>query len=104
MRLFTLGDSLSQGFRSAAAARTDQCYSTLVAKVLGANPYEFPDWPHGGLPADLERLMRALQAKYGSNIGGFEWLSVVETVNAVLDDSEDYYERGGGSEDKPCGD
>ena len=31
MKLFTIGDSVSQGFMSLAAARTDLSYSTLLA-------------------------------------------------------------------------
>ncbi len=34
MKLFTIGDSISQGFMSAAAARTDQCYSTILANIF----------------------------------------------------------------------
>lgn len=35
MKLFTIGDSISQGFMSLAAARTDQSYSTLLPNILG---------------------------------------------------------------------
>ncbi len=34
MKLFTIGDSISQGVMSGAAARTDLAYSTLVAKKM----------------------------------------------------------------------
>jgi hypothetical protein len=101
MKLFTVGDSISQGFRSLAAARTDQCYSTLLAQALGASPYRYPSWPAGGLPADLERLWRALEARYGNNIRGLEWLTVLQTLNIPLDEAETYYERGGGRADVP---
>ncbi|WNG57558.1 hypothetical protein F0U59_24435 [Archangium gephyra] len=101
MKLFTMGDSLAQGFRSLSSARTDQCYSTLIAQVLQADPYRYPLWPHGGLPVDLERVMRRLEARYGSNIRSFEWLTVLQTVNDVLDESETFYERGEGSENTP---
>ncbi|MCY1081117.1 hypothetical protein [Archangium lansingense] len=101
MKLFTIGDSISQGFRSLAAARTDQSYSTLIARVLRADPYRYPSWPHGGLPVDLELLMRRLESRYGSDIGGFEWTTVLQTINGVLDEAEDYYERGEGNEHRP---
>ncbi|MEH2111365.1 MAG: hypothetical protein V7K39_02220 [Nostoc sp.] len=35
MKLFTIDDSISQGFTSLAAARTDLCFSTLIAKQVG---------------------------------------------------------------------
>jgi len=38
MKLFTIGDSISQGFMSMAAARTELSYSTLMARVLGLTP------------------------------------------------------------------
>ena len=53
MRLFTIGDSVSQGFMSAAAARTDLTYSTLVARAMGltrGHEYRYPEWALDGLP------------------------------------------------------
>ena len=38
MRLFTIGDSVSQGLMSGAAARTDLSYSTLIAETPGFLP------------------------------------------------------------------
>jgi len=32
--LFTIGGSVSQGFMGMAAARTDLCYSSLIARLL----------------------------------------------------------------------
>lgn len=44
MKLFTMGDSVSQGFMSLAAARTDLSFSTLIAgrMKLGAG-YRYPE-------------------------------------------------------------
>ena len=101
MRLFTIGDSLAQGFMSGAAARSDLCFSTHVAKQLGIPDYKYPHWPQGGLPINIENVLRRLNRVYGSDISGIEWLFVAGTVNAVVDRSEDYYERGDGSADTP---
>lgn len=105
MKLFTIGDSVSQGFMSLAAARTDCAYSTIIAQKLGlelktAN-YNYADWNIEGIPLNLEYIMRELQKKYGSNIGGFEWLTVLQTLNGIIDNAEDYYERGLGRADQP---
>jgi hypothetical protein len=104
MRLFTIGDSVSQGFMSAAAARTDLTYSTLIAHSMGLeleNEYRYPKWELDGLPLNLERAFRRLVERYGSNIRGLEWLTVLWTLNNVVDEVEDYYERGPGAADKP---
>lgn len=104
MKLFTIGDSVSQGFMSAAAARTDLCYSTLIAKAMGllaGENYHFPYWPKGGLPCNLEELMRALSSRYGSDINCIEMLSVLSEINKYIDKVEDYYERGDGDEETP---
>jgi hypothetical protein len=104
MRLFTIGDSVSQGFMSAAAARTDLTYSTLIARAMGLTPgqeYRYPEWALDGLPLNLERAFRRLEARYESNIRGLEWLTVLQTLNNVVDEVEDYYERGAGAADQP---
>src|SRR5918998_1794371 len=104
MRLFTIGDSVSQGFMSAAAARTDLTYSTLIARSMDLKlneEYRYPNWEFEGLPLNLERAFRHLVERYGSNIRGPEWLTVLQTLNNVLDEVEDYYERGLGAADKP---
>ena len=103
MRLFSIGDSITQGFMSFAAARTDASYSTLIANQLGADPYQIPaDWRHGGLPLDLEIIMRRLEKKFGSDIfGPVEWLRAVNTIRKYMDTVEGYYERGKGKAGAP---
>ena len=102
MKLFTIGDSISQGFMSMAAARTELSYSTLLARCLGLVPgtdeYPIPLWGAGGLPFNIENLLRSLQRQYGSDIRGpIEWPLAVASVNRFLDDIEDHYERGQGN-------
>lgn len=101
MKLFTIGDSVSQGFMSGAAAKTNLAYSTLIAKAMGIAGYSIPEWPANGLPADIEAILRRLNRRYGTDIKGIEWLTIFQTLNDVLDQSEDYYEREAGSEEKP---
>lgn len=102
MKLFTIGDSISQGFMSAAAARTEFAYSTLIASQLGLglnvkDGYSFPTWEAGGLPLNLELIMRALARRYGRDINAIEWLTVLQTINDVVNTSEEFYERGPGA-------
>jgi len=101
MKLFTIGDSISQGFMSGAAARTDLSYSTLLAELMGIQDYRYPEWPAYGLPANLEEIMRILNRRHGTNILGVEWATVLLNINKILDKSEHYYEREDGSFNKP---
>ncbi|KPJ79102.1 MAG: hypothetical protein AMJ54_00075 [Deltaproteobacteria bacterium SG8_13] len=103
MKLFSIGDSITQGFMSFAAARTDACYSTLIANMLGADPYRIPaEWPHGGFPLNLETILRSLENKFGSDIfGPIEWLQAVNTIRKAMDRVERYYERGKGKVGAP---
>jgi len=98
VKLFTIGDSISQGFMSGAAAKTDQCYSTLLSAILNAQDYSFPKWEKGGHPLDIETVFRKLERRLDTDISGpFEWTRAVLLINQYLDDVEDYYERGEGS-------
>lgn len=105
MKLFTIGDSISQGFMSLAAARTDLSYSSLIASKLGLQPqgndYRYPNWEAGGIPLNIENILRTLNKRYGSNIRGLEWVTVLQTINEVVNEAEEYYERGLGSLNQP---
>ncbi|MBZ4037455.1 hypothetical protein K6T82_22025 [Flavobacterium sp. 17A] len=104
VKLFTIGDSISQGFMSGAAAKTDQCYSTLLAEILGAKNYCYPEWSKGGLPLDLETVFRRLERRLDTNISGpFEWIKALSIINTYIDEVEDYYERGDGCLSKSLG-
>jgi hypothetical protein len=107
MKLFTIGDSVSQGFMSGAAARTDLCYSTIIANVLGEKKYNYPVWKKGGLPLNIEEIFRRLEKRLGTDISGIiEWPIAFDLINKYLDEVEDFYEKGSGNletsiEEKP---
>jgi hypothetical protein len=101
MKLFTIGDSVSQGFMSGAAARSDQAYSTLIARKLGLSDYRLPIWKKG-IPLDLESIVRILSAEQPDNdVRFFEWPGVISRINELIDQVEDFYERGEGRSDLP---
>jgi hypothetical protein len=86
MKLFTIGDSVSQGFMSLAAARTDLSYSTLLASKLELelqSDYRFADWEMGGIPLNVENIMRRLNRRYGSNIQLRSWDAVTTETHLV---------------------
>lgn len=98
MKLFTIGDSISQGFMSGAGARTDLSFSTLIAEQLKAKNYQFPIWEKGGQPLNIEYLLRKLEKRLGSNIKGpIEWPIALSIINNYFDEVEDYYEREEGN-------
>jgi hypothetical protein len=102
MKLFTIGDSISQGFMSGAAARTDLAYSTLIAGCMGIeNDYDYPRWAEGGLPLNMELILRRLEERHGDNVNPVEWALTLRTVGRIIETAEDYYERGAGRADAP---
>lgn len=106
MKLFTIGDSVSQGFMSGAAARTDLCYSILIARSMhltGTDYVHSPHWGADGLPLNLEELLRSLAEKYDSDLAGLDWITVFPHIGRLIDQVEDYYERGDGAVDRPFG-
>lgn len=100
LKLFTIGDSISQGFMSLAAARTDLSYSSIVAQEMGwIKDYQFPRWDKGGHPLNLETLFRKLMSRIGNKWEGWnpiEGLKILDTVQDILNEVETYYERGEG--------
>ena len=98
-KLFTIGDSISQGFRSGCTAYTENCYSTYLARALKVSEknYRFLRWPEEKLKFDLERIFRLIQTRYGTDINGLEWVRIFFDISAFLDKAEDFYERGGGA-------
>lgn len=105
MKLFTIGDSVSQGFMSAAAAKPQLSYAALLASVLGADPFAYLPWREEyHLKVDLELILRTLERRFGSDIRGLEWPFALHAINGVLDVAEEYYERGEGKLGNPVGD
>ena len=98
MKLFTIGDSISQGFMSGAAARTDLCYSTLISKALGSKDYNYPKWDAGGLPVNIENIFRKLNDEFGHTLNTIEWVVAFNSIAKLLNECEDYYEKGIGGE------
>ncbi|SBO43247.1 hypothetical protein [Cyanobium sp. NIES-981] len=102
-RLFTIGDSISQGFRSGCTAFTEHAYSTYLATALGlgGKDYRYLRWPAEKLKCDLEAIFRLIQSRHGTTIDGVEWIKIFFDVSRFLDKAEDYYERGDGALGQP---
>jgi hypothetical protein len=96
-RLVTLGDSLSHGFQSGAIFNTDLSYPAIIAWELGWDGFRFPRYPgYGGLPLNLEYLLRELETVVGDKLSWWESGAALFKLRNVMDEIEDYYERGAG--------
>jgi len=99
-RLVTIGDSLTHGFQSGAIYNTDLSYPAIIAWELGW--YDQFRRPHyegfGGLPLNLEYLIRLLEAEFGESIDPLEAPLAALRVRRLMDEVEDWWERRGGAE------
>ncbi len=99
-RLVVIGDSLSQGFQSGAIFNTDLSYPAIIAHQLGRlDQFRFPRYGGpGGLPLNIELLLRTLEERFGPRLDLWEVPLALFAARAFMDQVEDYWERGPGSE------
>lgn len=98
-RLVTIGDSLTHGFQSGAIYNTDISWPMIVARELGWQRYfRYPNYfGHGGLPLNVEFLIRGLEERLGDKTSWWESPLALFRARQFMDDVEDYWERGAGS-------
>jgi hypothetical protein len=98
-RLVTIGDSLTHGFQSLAIYNTDISYPALIAYELGwLREFRRPHyWGYGGLPINLEFLIRDLEARYGHEINWYEAPLALFHARHWMAEAERYWEEGPGS-------
>jgi hypothetical protein len=101
--LVTIGDSITQGYMSAAIFRTDLSWPAVVAFELGLGlgvgfryPIYEPSGGPGGLPFDLERAVRGLEGKVGDRLDWHETIRALRWARSYMAAIEDYWERGPG--------
>jgi len=95
-RLVAIGDSLTQGFKNFAIRDARLSYPALIARELGwEREFRVPlyDAP-GGLPLDLEWLLRELEGEFGSELERGEAVDTVLAARRLLEAHEDFWERG----------
>ncbi len=98
-RLVALGDSLTHGFQSGAVFATDLSWPAVVAHELGwRDGYRYPRYPgFGGLPFNLELLLRELEERYGAELSVWEMPGALFRARQWADRLEDHWERGAGA-------
>jgi hypothetical protein len=106
-RLVTIGDSITQGFMSAAVHQTDRSWPAIVAHELALvgdqfryPVYEPPSGP-GGLPFDLERALRNLGQVVGDELSWRELIKAGLWLRGYMDRIEDYWEGRGADRFQP---
>jgi hypothetical protein len=98
-RLVTIGDSLTHGFQSGAIYNTQISWPRIVAWELGWDEFfRFPRYGGpGGLPINLEYMIRQLERRFGEEISWWELPLALFDGRELMDGIEDYWERGPGS-------
>ncbi|MGC5567193.1 hypothetical protein ACPYPG_30715 [Streptomyces sp. FR-108] len=97
-RLVAIGDSLAQGFQSLAIFNTGLSFPAIVAYELGCvEQFRYPRYEGvGGLPFNIELLLRDLEAHYGQTVDLWEIPFALFRARRLMDRVEDYWERGPG--------
>jgi hypothetical protein len=98
-RLVALGDSLTHGFQSGAVYGTGLSYPAIIAYELGwLDSYRYPRYGGpGGLPLNVELLLRRLQDRFGTVLSWWELPMALFEGRRFMDEVEDYWERGAGA-------
>jgi hypothetical protein len=97
-RLVTIGDSLTHGFQSGAVFNTDVSYPSIIAAELGWGEFRYPRYDgFGGLPINIELLVRDLERRYGRRLDWWELPLALFHARRRMDEIEDYWERGPGA-------
>lgn len=103
-KLVAIGDSLTQGFQSGSIFRTELSYPALLAERLGAESFLAPEFSgEGGLPVNIERLVRMLEQRFGAALNPVEAPLAALSAQSFLDRVEDYWERGDGKDASSTG-
>ncbi|MDQ3238822.1 MAG: hypothetical protein M3Q54_14995 [Actinomycetota bacterium] len=98
-RLVTIGDSLTHGFQSGAIFNTDISWPMIVAHEIGwAKHFRYPTYyGFGGLPLNLEFLIRELEDGFGDRARFWELPLALFRARQFMDRVEDHWERGPGA-------
>ncbi|MGQ0777948.1 MAG: hypothetical protein ACT4NY_26655 [Pseudonocardiales bacterium] len=98
-RLVSVGDSLTQGVASGAVFQTDLSYPAIIAHELGWDGLRYPRYSgYGGLPLNIELLLRELERSFGANLDWWELPMALFRARQFMDQVEDYWERGPGAQ------
>jgi len=102
VKLLTIGDSISQGFISGAAADPSIAYSTLISNAINNVNYNSVRWPtEYKLKYDLEAILREIERSHFKNIPIIKIIPILRSIDKILNKSEEYFEIGSGKVGNP---
>jgi hypothetical protein len=98
-RLVAIGDSLTHGFQSGAIFNTDVSYPMIIAWELGWDAsLRHPRYPGmGGLPLNIEFLVRRLEERFADRIDWWELPLALFEIRQFMAEVEQWWERGPGA-------
>jgi hypothetical protein len=101
--LVTVGDSLTHGMSSGAVSDPHRSWPAMVARCLRVE-ITGPAYggPLGGLPFNVEGLLRRLQDEFGDKLNLIELGRLPFALHDLADDNEDFWERDAGSQAPPA--
>jgi hypothetical protein len=95
--LVAVGDSTTHGMSSGAVSETRPSWPAIVAGCLGVDlPAPRYGGPLGGLPFNIEGLLRRLQDRFGERLNPLELIALPAELHRLVDANEDFWERGRG--------
>jgi hypothetical protein len=99
-RLVAIGDSLTHGFQSGAIYNTDLSYPAIIAYEMGwYDHFRHPSYfGQGGLPINLEFLIRELEREFGETLDWWELPFALFRTRQFMARVEDWWERGLGTD------
>ncbi len=93
-KLVCLGDSLTQGFQNSCIYRTDLSYPAFLVNALDyrAEFHQPRFTARGGIPINIEMLVRSLEEKYGPSFTAREFPSAVAYLFSTLKYVKNYWD------------
>jgi len=95
-RLVTVGDSLTLGFNNGCIYRTDLNYPSMLVRAMGDDiKFSQPSFTaQGGIPLNLEILIRGLSDIYGNQVGWRNYLSALRYLYSTTRRIKRYWDGG----------
>ena len=95
-RLVTIGDSLTLGFNNGCIYRTDLNYPSFLVQAM-EDDFEFTQplfTAQGGIPLNLEILIRGLSDIYGDQVGWRNYLAALRYLYSTTRRIKKYWDGG----------
>lgn len=94
-KLVAIGDSLAQGFKNGCIHRTDLSFPALISRCFSPGTrFDTPSFSaQGGIPINLETLIRGLSEKFGESLSWSDALPAAHYLYTTLRRIKIYWEN-----------